>query len=146
MNNNTDQQTLELIEKVQTQRAEIAKINRANWQTTCSLSLSGDNRDSVNLHTVNKIDELVGYASQLLSKKAYHEQAEALLGVEVGEFLWQGFTVEHWLEDIKTRIGKIRIADKQRKLETLESRLDKIISPQLKAKLELEDIAASLNE
>ncbi len=48
------------------------------------------------------------------------------------------------MEDIKTRINKIQIVSKRKKLEELEARLNSIISPSLKAEMEVDAIAAEL--
>ena len=57
---------------------------------------------------------------------------------------WNGFSVNDWIDDIKTRINKVQIASKKVKLEHLESRLNAIISPELRAEMELEAISAEL--
>lgn len=43
-------------------------------------------------------------------------------------------------------MDKIQIQDKRKKLEKLESRLEKIITPELRAKMELEAITAELED
>ena len=48
------------------------------------------------------------------------------------------------LGSIKSRINKIQIGVKKKKLETLEARLNAIVSPELRRKLELDAIAAEL--
>ena len=88
--------------------------------------------------------ELVEIAAFLQEKeKSYYEAAKAL-GVSAPDFIWQNFSVADWLEDIKTRIDKIQIADKRKKLETLEKRLNKVVSPELRAEMELEAIEEEL--
>ena len=67
-----------------------------------------------------------------------------MLQVEAPPFEWTGFPVKDWLEDIKTRIDKLQIQSKKAKLETLEKRLNKIVSPELRAQMELDAIAAEL--
>ena len=59
---------------------------------------------------------------------------------------WQGFLISDWKEKIKTRINVVSLSEKKRKLELLENRLDKIISPELKAKMELAAIQDELSE
>jgi hypothetical protein len=60
-------------------------------------------------------------------------------------FAWGNSSVADWLDDIRTRIGKIQIGEKRKKLEALEERLNKVISPELRAKMELDAIAAELS-
>jgi len=68
-----------------------------------------------------------------------------VLGVESPEkFTWGGYPVADWIDDIKLRIAKIRIETKKKRLELLESRLAAVISPELKAQMELEAIEQEL--
>jgi len=48
--------------------------------------------------------------------------------------------------DVKTRIGKVSIHKKKRQLEALETRLEKIVSPELRAEMELQAIKELLEE
>jgi len=48
--------------------------------------------------------------------------------------------------DVKTRIGKVSIDKKKRQLEALETRLEKIVSPELRAEMELQAIKELLEE
>lgn len=68
-----------------------------------------------------------------------------MLGVEKPpEFTWDGYSVENWMSDLRLRITKIQIVAEKKKLESLEDRLNKIISPKKRAELELEAIANEL--
>ena len=62
------------------------------------------------------------------------------------QFKWLGFTFDQWKADIKTRIDKIQISKKKKELEELEVRLDKLISPELKQQMELEEITKLLGQ
>ena len=75
----------------------------------------------------------------------YYDLKNVLLGVEgTPEFTWSSFTVQQWLDDIKARINKVQIATKKKALEHLETRLNAVISPELRAEMELEAISAEL--
>jgi hypothetical protein len=143
----TDQKTLDLITEVNRQKAEITKIEKPNWRTNCSFSyIEGRKGDAVNLHVESDVRSLICIAAFLQEKEASYQAAALTLGVESPpHFSWDGFNVADWLEDIKMRINKIQIASKKKKLETLEARLNAIISPELRASLELEAIASELN-
>lgn len=140
----TDQKTLELIREVAKQKEEISKAERPSWTTNCSFSYTERPSDAVNIHVESNIRNLVCIAAFLKEKeKSYREAAEAL-GVEAPAFTWSGYAVSDWLSDLKLRINKIQIASKKKKLETLETRLNAIISPELRAQMELEAIASEL--
>ena len=61
-------------------------------------------------------------------------------------FSWHGYSTEKWKVDIQARIDKIQIEKKKRDLEILEKRLDAILSPELKAEMELEEITKALSD
>lgn len=140
----TDAKTLELIQQVKRQKEEIARAERPNWTTNCSFSYTENSANAINIHVEANIRNLVCIASFLVDKEKNYKETAKLLGVEAPDFTWQGFSVKDWLEDIKMRINKVQIASKKKKLELLETRLNAIISPELRAEMELEAIEAEL--
>jgi hypothetical protein len=55
-----------------------------------------------------------------------------------------GHTVADWQADIQKRINKVQISKKKADLQTLEDRLDKLISPELRREMELAEIQKML--
>lgn len=144
----TDEKTLKLIDEVRRQEAEIAKLDHPVWKTNCSFSYTEGRADSVcNLHVESNVEILIKIAAFLTSREAaYNEVIKTLdLGADMPPFKWNGFHVPDWLDDLKTRIGKIQISSKRKKLETLKTRLEGIVSPELRAQLELEAIEKELS-
>lgn len=141
-----DQKTLDLIALVAKQKAEISKAEKPNWKTNCSFSyVEGKVVDIISLHVESDVKKLIQIAAFLLDKEAGYLRAATTLGVETPpEFTWGNSSVSDWLDDIKNRIAKIEIVAKKKKLEALESRFNAIISPELRADLELKAIAAEL--
>ncbi len=141
----TDQKTLDLIKEVQRRKNEISKIEKHSWITNCNFGYTEWNlAGCVNIHVESNVMTLVKIAAFLLNQERAYEAAATAMGVEAPAFTWNGFSVADWIEDIKARVSKVQIASKQIKLEELESRLGKIISPELRAELELEAIAGEL--
>lgn len=138
-----DKKTLELIKQVKKQKAEIEKSDRPNWLTNCSYNSNGK---VTNIHVESSVPRLVEIAGFLLSQEEAFQKASDFLEIEPTKFLWDGYTVQEWLTDIKSRISKIQIGAKRKKLELLESRLNAIVSPELRAQLELEAITNELCE
>ena len=62
------------------------------------------------------------------------------------KFTWLGFTVDEWKDDFQTRVNQISIQEKRKELSEIESRLNSLISPELRAQMELEAITELLNE
>lgn len=143
----TDQKTLELIALVAKQKAEISKAERPNWKTNCSFSyVEGRAVDTISLHVDTDVRKLISIAAFLQDREAGYQRAALSLGVDSPPpFMWGNSPPADWLEDIRMRIGKIQIAAKKKKLELLESRLNAIISPELRAELELQAIASELS-
>jgi hypothetical protein len=139
----SDQTTLKLIEEVKKQKEEISRAERPVWKTTLAFSYTGNPTGATNLHTVSSIEELVSIVAFLLDRSNSYSKASEMLGVK-SEFKWQGFSLNDWIDDIKTRMDKIQISGKKKKLEVLEVRLNAVISPELKAQMELEAIAQEL--
>ena len=55
-----------------------------------------------------------------------------------------GFQVNEWFTDIKTRLDKIQISEKKKNLSKLESRLNLLISKEMRDNIELEKIKKEL--
>lgn len=141
---NSDERTLQLIREVEKQKEEISKAERPNWITNCSFKFV-EGGPSINLHVESDLRVLIGICAYLQDKeRSYKQAAEALSLTEFPPFSSGGFPTADWLSDIRARIGKIQIATKKKKLEDLETRLNAIISPELRADLELEAISAEL--
>ena len=142
----TDQKTLDLIKEVERQKAEISKIERPNWKTNCSFSyVEGNAANLTNIHVESNVKNLVCIAAFLRDRETSYDQTALLLGVDAPKFSWNGSSVSDWLEDIKMRINKIQINSKKQKLELLENRLNAIISPELRAEMELQKIESELS-
>lgn len=144
MANQTDEQVQKLFQVVQAKKAEIAKAEKPNWETNCSFGYIKDSSSRTNIQVVADVEELVHILGFLIEKQKAFESAQSILDTGL-TFKWMGYTLDQWQSDIKTRIDKIQITKKKKDLEALESRLDKLISPELKAKMELEEITKLLS-
>lgn len=139
----TDKQALELFKIVQAKKAEIAKAEKPTWETNCSFRYNKDSSASTNLQVCADVEELVHILGFLCDRKKGFDEAQKIVGTSL-KFRWMGFTFEDWASDVKTRIDKIQITNKKKDLEILEGRLDKILSPELKAQMELDAITKAL--
>lgn len=139
----TDEKTLALIKEVQRRKEEIKKLE-GRWTPNTNLSFSfveGSASGVINLRTVTSLPTLISIVSFLMDRQNSYNTAAQILGVDdAPDFKWCGFTVKEWTEDVKTRVGKVQLDQKKRQLEALESRLEKIVSPELRAEMELQAI------
>lgn len=142
----TDDKVKELFLLVQSKKLEIEKAEKPCWETSCNFGYSASSaHDRVDVRTVTDVRKLVDMYSFLLDRKEKSEKAAEELGVKY-EFTWLGFKNEEWKNDFLTRISQITIQEKRKELSTVEARLNSIISPELKAQMELEEITKILNE
>lgn len=141
----TDNKTIALIAEVKRRKEEISRLEKPNWKTNCSFSYTENSSQSTNLHTEMNVRNLLCMAAFLKEKERAYIEVAKELEVEAPPFTWAGYPVDEWLYDIKTRINKIQITSKKKKLEQLEERLNKIISPEKRAELELQDIMNELD-
>lgn len=139
-----DKKVQELFDVVQAKKAAIAKAEKPNWKTNCVFKFDTDSNKIVNLHTVSDTALLVGAYEFLLNKQGLRKQAAEDLGVE-DTFEWMGFTVEDWKDDFKTRITKINLVNEKAKLDLLEKKLSALVSPEMKAAMELAEIEKLLS-
>ena len=147
MADSSDKKTLELIKEVQRRKDEISQVEKYHAITNCSFSyIEGSAKDVVNLHVERDIKKLINIAAFLIErKKAYINAWLNVLKVkDAPDFDWAGFSVEDWISDIKARIDKIQITSKKKSLEKLEKRLNAIVSPELRAEMELQSIEEEL--
>ena len=141
MANTTDKKIRQLIEVVNGKKAEIAKANKPQWNTNCNFVFPDGSRK--NLQTISKEADIVEMLATLMTNEISWDKAAEALGSDA-KFEWHGFTVSQWQSDFETRLDKVNINKKKVELATLEDRLNKIISPELCAEIELEEITKAL--
>lgn len=142
----TDQMVKELFDSVQAKKLAIEKAEKPCWQTSCSFGFSADSaHERKDIRILNDTRKIVDMLAFLMDRKEKSERAANELGVEYS-FTWLGFSLEEWKSDFQTRVNQISIQERKRELAEIEARLNAIISPELKAKMELEVLTELLNK
>lgn len=139
----TDKKVLDLINLANQKKEAISKAEKPQWKTNCSFSFDPESSRRINIQVEVDTYNLALILGFLLSKADGFKKASELLGLKE-EFKWMGFSLADWLSDIQTRVTKIQITSEKRDLETIEKRLSGLISPELRAQLELEEIEKML--
>jgi len=103
-----------------------------------------DDRNTVNINTVNDATVFVEILSFILDKRKTAEEASKRLGVEAKEFTWAGFTLGQWEEDFKSRVELIKWNQKKKDFDATNKKLKELISDDGKTAMALEEIAKSL--
>jgi len=141
----TDNKTLELLKEVNRRKKEIASAEKPQYITNCNFSYTENGANVINVHVEANVRNLIAIAAFLLERSKLYDEAATALGVqEPPPFTWAGFTVKDWMSDLRMRLTKVQIAAKRKSLEELEERLNKIVSPELRAQMELDAISEAL--
>lgn len=141
----TDKKILALIEDINRQKRDIAAAEKSEWKTNQAFPYQEGSANVVQLNVERDVGKLVKIASFLrATENAYNDTARAL-GVDAPAFTWSGYSIHDWLSDLKNRINRLQIDSKRKKLESLDQRLNSLVSPELRARLELEAIESELS-
>lgn len=132
-----------VLNKKKEQVAEAENSAQKKWITNCSFPSVFGTTQPINIQTQTE-SALVELLSDLLIHRDYQTKAATLLGVSNAVATWGGFPIDAWIEDFKTRVAKIQLADRKKELLQLEKRLDAIVSPEQRRAMELEAIVKSL--
>lgn len=139
-----DQQVLDLIERVKSQKKELDSIKRPLWKTSCSLLLPhADNR--INIQICKDLVTLASARKILLDHLQAMEHASSVWGIDV-DTNWQKYSISAWVSDIDLRVKVLAVKSKQDKFDTLSARLDALLTPEQKREIELELIAKDLEK
>jgi hypothetical protein len=143
-----DDKIAQLLALVERQKASIAEAERPVFRTNRTFSfVDGDLNKSVNIAVVADVGALLKMAAHVIAAEAAYALASAdILGADETppKFLWNGSTLADWIHDLKLRVSQIRLKAQREKLQVLEERLDKIISPERRKELELQAIEREL--
>lgn len=144
MNTTNDELVLQLIAKVKQKKSEISAAQKPRWETSCTLGYSPDSvQDRINIQTVTDINKLVDLYAFLDAKQEYYNVAAEVLGTS-SKIKYMGYSFADWKKDIKSRVDQININSKKKDLETLEARLDKLVTPEQRRDIELAEIQKEL--
>ncbi len=143
----TDKIVQDLFSKVQEKKKEVSKAQeKPNWKTNCSFSYRKDSspHERINLQTQTDVESLIEVLAFLMDKQESYERACTSLQIE-GKFKWFGFSVEEWKSDIQTRIDRISLNKKIEDLKLLETRLNALVSKELRDQMEIAEITKALD-
>lgn len=141
----TDDKVMQLLRIAKEKKDRIATVEKVNWKTNCSFSFNENDslNSKMNLHAESNLSTLVKILAHILQQQDFYTQAATKLGVDV-QFKYLGFNVSDWQADIENRINRIKILKEKEELQTIETRLNALISPEKRAELELEQLENAL--
>ena len=140
-----DQMIKALFNQVKALKAQVASLDRPTFITGGQFRYSESVGASLDIPTIRDIRKLKEIYMFLLERSSHNEKANEFFGV-TEPFTWLTFTPEEWSADLKTRANILQSAKLKAKLIDYEARLDKILTPALRAQMEIDSISAELAE
>ena len=141
---NLDDQLRGLFDKLNARKTKVAELESQiskGWITNLSYRMMGANT-SVNLNTV-PAEGVVDLVADLIMTRNARESAADTLGVKASDKI-QGYRFDEWVQDCKKRLAAINIREEKKALDDLENRLNTVLSPEERRRIEVERLMASL--
>lgn len=123
--------------KVAALEAEIGK----SWKTNGSFVGSGGIA-AINIQTATA-ETIENCATQLCLIEGARQEAGELLGRTITT-KHGGYSKEDWVSDFKKRLATIDVREEKKQLEALENRLNGVLSPEERRRIEVELLAKAL--
>ena len=130
------------VKKQQTELKETEKKSNKRWITNTSFDMEG--MLSINIPTAN-LERVKRVMGLLIREKQFSDAANEVLGIKE-EFLHDGYSIEDWTKDLKTRLAKISLKEKKTKLDRSAKALEKIMSEDQRREMELSNIMDDLKD
>lgn len=129
-----DERIMKLKETIESKRKELAsKPTRFNPVTNCLLVLD---RDTYNLHVDSSKLLLMKLNSMRLSAKD--------LEIDTSTLLISGFSLDDWITDVKNYLEVETYKKEKKKLDSLEEQLTSLLSNEKQTELQIDSLAAEL--
>lgn len=145
-NLNIDKVIEELFKVIEDKKSKIAKLEKPNYKTNMSFLLDENNNlSAINLHTKNDPVYLVKLLAKLSTLKKEFDVICKQLDLNL-EFTYSNYSYLDWKEDILALIAKVTIKKEKDDLDKKEAKLNLLISPEQRRKLEVELLRKQLIE
>jgi uncharacterized protein YlaN (UPF0358 family) len=137
-----DAKIKELIVKLEEQKVALGSRPKVNLKTNGIFKY--DDKNHFNLNTVNNYGVMIDALGFLFCQEHFFHIATDALGLSREFYLHDGYKVDEWNEDFKSRIELIKWEDKKKLLDSTQKKLDSLVSEEVKTELELDNIAKLL--
>jgi len=138
-----DDRVLALFALLQSKKAAIASAEKPVYVTGGQFRYSESMGQTIDLITERQIKKLADISDFLIGRSQYRAETNTKFGLDL-PFTWLGFTHAEWDADLTTRINILQLAKRKTELAELEARVDKVMSPELRQKLELAELEKAL--
>lgn len=140
-----DDQIRALFDKLNVRKAKVAELEAQiakGWATNLSYRMAGSNT-AVNINTIATVEGAVDLIADLVLVRKAREEAAELLGTKAAT-KFQGYTFDAWVEDCKKRLAAIEIRSEKKELDDLETRLNTVLSPEERRRIEVEQLLKAI--
>lgn len=134
-----DEKALKLLELLKTKKEKVAKLSKPQYLTNMTFFYPMEGKN-VNMHVCNEENKLFEYYAFISGTIIDRTNAKRdLLEDEEAEAMgYEGFTLEEWRTDFKTKLGVINIRKEKASLKVMEEKINSMISEEKRTELELE--------
>ena len=135
---NIDLQIRTLFEKLaeRKKKVEELKVHQGKaWKTNCTFRLLGST-STVNIQTASH-DTIVECAVQLCIVTGASAEAAKRLDIACVD-KQHGYPAAAWFDDFQKRLATINIRDEEAQVQLLEQRLNSVLSPEERRRIEVE--------
>lgn len=136
MSNKNDGLIKELMLKVEEQKKALGNKARITWLTNGIFK----GTTTFNINTVTEPTVLAEALSILICKEEYFITACNVLNIKNPKFKYEGYFVEEWLEDFKTRIAMLEYNAKKKVLDETQAKLSALVSEEARTEMALDEI------
>jgi hypothetical protein len=126
-------------QKVSDLKARVAKA----WKTNGTYRMFGAPTPT-SIQTASK-EVILEIATQLCLLEDAHATAATRLEQPASNKV-QGYTFEDWFGDLKKRLAAIDVREEENQLAILESRLNQVLSPEERRRIEVELLSKEIGE
>jgi len=124
-----------------TKLEELKKEIGKSWKTNGAFRFIGATA-TTNIQTA-PADVVAQAAVQLSLNDAARKTAEDRLGREIDP-KWGGYSLDDWFADFKKRLATIDVREAESQVEQLEQRLNGVLSPEERRRIEVELLAKEI--
>lgn len=135
MTNQNDDKILALQAQIREKKTEIGKIERFSPKTNCSISLDGERYNLNALDRTTCVYLLAKLSSLITAANKY---------TLANELVISGYSAHDWLGDLHAKYTSLVQKEKQQKLKTMETKLERLLSNEKRTELEIDEIRSLL--
>lgn len=138
-----DQKIEQYRQAVEAKRSELGERPRPNYVTNQLLKLDPTDSKKLNLNLISTPAHCVEVVRQLMIQSMAHDKANDALGTDI-KFEIDGYTIDDWISDIKSRLSVIQWNNKKVNLDAMDRKLAELLSEDAKKAKAIDDFAGEL--